>query len=173
MQIVIHDNRVVATHADGQGLAGLYPGCLILTVPDGTSVAIGLSWDVDLDAAKAAACAAIDATAETLRQTVLTPGAGQMAAYQAKEAQAAALLNDPTPTEGEYPDIFNEIGITADSAAAVAAAVLTAAEKWRTFGRAVEKARLAGKKTVATATDTAAIIAARDGVAWPVGNGVS
>lgn len=173
MQIVIHDNRVVATHADGQGLAGLYPGCLVLTVPDGTPVAIGQPWDVDLDAARASACLEIDAAAETLRQTVLTPGVGQMAAYQAKEAQAAALLNDPTPTEGEYPDIFNEIGITADSAAAVAAAVLTAAEKWRTFGRSIEKARLAGKKNVATATDTAAIIAVREGVAWPVGNGVS
>ena len=92
-----------------------------------------------------------------------------MAAYQAKEAQATALLQDPTPTEGEYPDIFNEIGVTADSAAEVAAAVLAAAEKWRAFGRLVERARLAGKKAVAAAPDTAAIITARDGVSWPAG----
>jgi hypothetical protein len=122
---------------------------------------------VDLAAAKAAACAALDAQAEALRLTVLTPGAGQMAAYQAKETQATAFLQDGTPTEVEYPDIFNEIGITADSAAEVAAAILAAAEKWRLFGRVVERTRLAGKKAVQAATDMAGIIAARDGVAWP------
>ncbi|WP_300163380.1 hypothetical protein [Solidesulfovibrio sp.] len=145
----------------------MYPGCLILTVPDGTPVEIGQEWEVDLGAARASACAAIDAMAETLRQTVLTPGAGQIAAYQAKEAQATALLQDSTPTQGEYPDIFNEIGVTADSAAEVAAAVLAAAEKWREFGRKVERARLAGKRAVAGAADAAGIVAARDGLAWP------
>ena len=168
MQCVIFGNEVVAYHPDSQDLSGLYPGCLVLTVPDGTPAEIGQAWAIDLDAAKACACAAIDAQAEVLRQTVLTPGAGQMAAYQAKEAQATALLKDPTPTEAEYPDIFNEIGVTADSAAEVAAAVLAAAEKWRDYGRLVERARLAGKKAVQAAVDAPGIVAARDGVAWPL-----
>ena len=168
MQIVIDNGAIGRTHPNGQDISGLYPGCLILTVPDATPVEIGQAWGIDLAAAKASACDAIDARAEKLRQTVLTPGAGQMAAYQTKEAQAAALLQDPTPTEGEYPDIFNEIGITADSAAAVAAAVLTAAERWREFGRKVERARLAGKKAVGEAVDAAGVLAARDGVAWPL-----
>lgn len=161
---------VFAWHPDAQDLSGVsdYAGCLILAVPDGTSVAIGQPWEIDLDVAKASACAAIDAAAESLRQAVLTPGAGQMAAYQAKEAQATALLQDPTPTEAEYPDIFNEIGVTADSAAEVAAAVLAAAEKWRDYGRLVERARLVGKKAVQAAADAPGIVAARDGVAWPL-----
>jgi hypothetical protein len=138
-----------------------------ITVPDGTPVTIGQPWEIDLDAAKASACAALDTAAETLRQKVLTPGAGQMAAYQAKEAQATALLQDPTPTEGEYPDIFNEIGVTADSAAEVAAAVLAAAEKWRDSGRRIERARLVAKRAVEAAGDAPGIVAARDGVAWP------
>lgn len=122
---------------------------------------------VGLAAAKVTACAAIDVQAEALRLTVLTPGAGQMAAYQAKEAQATAFLQDGTPTEAEYPDIFNEIGITADSGAEVAAAILAAAEKWRTFGRKVERARLAGKKAVNAASDMTGIMAAHNGVPWP------
>ncbi|WP_029459675.1 hypothetical protein [Solidesulfovibrio alcoholivorans] len=168
MQLIIFDNDIVAYHGDTQNISGLYPGCLVLSVPDGTPIEIGQPWAIDLDAARTSACAAIDAQAEGLRQTVLTPGAGQMAAYQAKEAQATALLQDPTPTEAEYPDIFNEIGVTADSAAEVAAAVLAAAEKWRDYGRLVERARLAGKKAVQEAADAAGIIAARDGVAWPL-----
>jgi hypothetical protein len=120
-----------------------------------------------LAAAKTTACNALDAEAERLRNTVLTPGAGQMAAYQEKERQARALLADPTPTEAEYPDIYNEIGITADSAGEVAMAVLAAAERWRIYGRQVERARLAAKKAVDGAGDEAGILAARDEAAWP------
>ena len=122
---------------------------------------------VDLAAAKAAACDRIDAQAEALRSRVLTPGAGQMAAYQAKEEQAKAFLQDATPTEAEYPDVYNEIGITADTAAAVAMAILAAAEKWRVYGRAVEKARLTGKKAVNAATDPVGVEAAAKAVVWP------
>lgn len=169
MKVAIKDNNIVAFHPDSQDISGVpsYRDCLILTVPNGTPVDIGQLWDADLDAAKVSVCAELNAKAETLRSLVLTPGSGQMAAYQAKEEQARALLADPTPTEGEYPDIFNEIGITADSAGAVAAAVLAAAEKWRTYGRAVERARLAGKKAVGEATDMAGVLAARDAVVWP------
>ena len=169
MQIVINNYVVSAFYADSQDLSGIsdYRGCLILAVPDGTPVEIGQAWAVDLDAAKTSARDAIDAEAERRRNAVLTPGSGQMAAYQAKEGQARALLADAMPTEAEYPDIYNEIGLTADSAGEVAMAVLAAAEKWRTFGRMVERARLAGKKAAGKAGDVAAVIAARDGVAWP------
>lgn len=121
----------------------------------------------ELAKTKTAACAEIDAEAERRRNAVLTPGAGQMAAYQEKERQARLLLADDTPTEAEYPDIYNEIGVTADSAGEVAMAVLAAAEKWRAYGRLVERVRLSGKKTVAKAGDVAAVIAARDGLLWP------
>ena len=167
MQIVVKDGLVLALHADRQNISSLYPGSLVLPVSTGTPVAIGQPWDVDLDAARAAVCAEIDATAETLRGTVLTPGSGQMAAYQAKEGQARALLADPTPTEGEYPDIFNEIGITAASAGEVAMAVMAAAERWRAYGRAVERVRLSAKKAVAEASALSGVLAARDHVDWP------
>lgn len=120
-----------------------------------------------LDAAKAAACARIDAEAEALRNTVLTPGSGQMAAYQAKGTQATAYLQDGDPTEAEYPDLYNEVGITADTVHEVAMAVLAAAEKWRLFGRAIERARLAGKQAVKAATSVSGIAAAEAAVEWP------
>lgn len=168
MQLIIDSNgKVLVCHSDTQDVANRYPGCLILTVPDGTPVEIGQAWEVDLAAAKASVCAEIDTEAERRRNAVLTPGAGQMAAYQEKETQARALLADDTPTEAEYPDIYNEIGITADSAGEVAMAVLAAAEKWRTYGRQVEHVRLAGKKAAAEAGDIAAVIAAREAVVWP------
>ena len=167
MKIVLHDGRIMATHADSQDVARRYPGSLVLRIPEGAGVAIGQRWEVDLDAAKAAVCAELDATAETLRSAVLTPGSGQMAAYQAKEGQARALLADPTPTEGEYPDIFNEIGITAASAGEVAMAVMAAAERWRAYGRAVERVRLSAKKAVAEASGLPGMLAVRDRVDWP------
>lgn len=167
MKIVVSNGIVRVTHTDDQDVAGLYPGGLVLTVPDGAAVEEGAPWVVDLEAARACACDGIDVRAERLRNRVLTPGSGQMAAYQAKEAQARALLQDGTPTEAEYPDIFNEIGITADSAGEVAAAVLAAAERWRLRGRAIERARLAGKRAVQAAGDLAGVTAAAGGVAWP------
>lgn len=167
MQLILRDGRVAAYHPDNQDIAGLYPGCIAVVVSDDTSVELVQPWEVDLDAAKAAARDEIDARAETLRNAVLTPGAGQMAAYQEKERQARVMLADPTPTEEEYPDIFNEIGITADSAGEVAMAVLAASERWRAYGRLVERARLAGKKAVGAASDLADILEARDAVVWP------
>lgn len=167
MKLVVKDRCVVAVHADSQDVLDRYPGCCVLTVPDGMPVEIGQSWVVDLDAAKVSARAAIDARAEALRHAVLTPGSGQMAAYQEKERQAAALLQDADPTEAKYPDIYNEVGVTADTGQDVAMAILTAAERWREYGRKVEKARLAGKRLVAEAGDAAHVIAVRDAVAWP------
>ncbi|OLN27370.1 hypothetical protein DVDV_2168 [Desulfovibrio sp. DV] len=167
MQIIVQNGHILAIHDSNQEISGRYPGGVAVAVPDETSVAIGQPWEVDLEAAKTSACKAIDATAETLRNAVLTPGSGQMAAYQAKEEQAWALLADPTPTEGEYPDIFNEIGITAASAGEVAMAVVAAAERWRAYGRSVERVRLSAKKAVAEASGLTAVLAARNRVDWP------
>ena len=141
-------------------------GVELVDPPTGVPLFGGEWLQPDLASLQAEACARIDATAEALRQTVLTPGTGQMAVYQAKETQARAILQDPEPDETKYPDIYNEVGITADTVQEVAMAVLAAAEKWRLLGRSIEKARLAGKKVV-NAADPAAIKAAETAVAWP------
>jgi len=142
-------------------------GVAIVNPPNGIPLFGGEWLQPELATLQASACARIDAAAEALRQSLLTPGTGQMAVYQAKETQARAILQDPEPDETKYPDIYNEVGITADTVQEVAMAVLAAAERWRLFGRSIEKARLAGKKAVNAAADQAALKAAEAAVAWP------
>jgi len=142
-------------------------GVAIVNPPNGIPLFGGEWLQPELATLQASACTRIDAAAEALRQSLLTPGTGQMAVYQAKETQARAILQDPEPDETKYPDIYNEVGITADTVQEVAMAVLAAAERWRLFGRSIEKARLAGKKAVNAAADQAALKAAEAAVAWP------
>jgi len=142
-------------------------GVAIVNPPDGIPLFGGEWLQPDLATLQAEACARIDAAAEALRQTVLTPGTGQMAVYQTKETQATAYLADGDPAETEYPDLYNEVGITAETVHEVAMAVLAAAEKWRLFGRKIERARLAAKKAVIEAATAAAIRTAEAAVEWP------
>ena len=125
----------------GWDAEGAIYGREMLTPEQNAALEAAIAAHDPLPGAIAAACREIDAEAERRRASVLTPGSGQMAAYQEKERQARALLADPHPSEGEYPDIYNEIGVTADSAGEVAMAVLAAAERWRAYGRKVERAR--------------------------------
>lgn len=116
MQIVIHDNRVVATHADGQGLAGLYPGCLILTVPDATPVEIGQAWEVTLT--QAVAARTLEAAAAA--QAALAPLAARFPEHETKTwpaqlAEAALILSDPEPSIEKYPAIGEIISVTGES----------------------------------------------------------
>ena len=62
---------------------------------------------------QSAACSRINATAEALCSNLITPGQTQQTRYARKLAQAEAFLQDGTPTEAEYPLIYNEVGITA------------------------------------------------------------
>jgi len=134
-----------------------------------------LPMEADAETARAAALAeardqavaVIDGEAESRRLLVLTPGAGQMAAYQAKEAQAVALLEDESPTEAAYPDIYNEVGITADTAGGVADVIMQAAAAWRVYGRQIERTRLAAKKQIAEAGTPDAVAAILAGIVWP------
>ena len=148
--------------------AATWPDGVELVAPPTGIPLFGGEWlQPDLASLQAEACARIDAAAEALRNQVLTPGSGQMAAYQAKETQATAYLADGDPTESEYPDLYNEVGITAETVHEVAMAVLAAAEKWRLFGRKIERARLAAKKAVIEAATAAAIRTAEAAVEWP------
>lgn len=171
MQIVLDSvSRVAAVHQDGQDVAAAYPGCVCVTLPD-APVEIGQELAVDLETVKAAARAAIDAEAEARRQLVLTPGAGQMAAYQRKEAQARAYLADPVPEPADYSALVAEVGITAATLSGVAGLVVAKADAWRTYGDAVEAARLSAKKAVAGAADAAVVAVVVAGVTWPEAGG--
>jgi len=117
---------------------------------------------------KATACSRIDAKAEMLCTTLITPGITQQTRYARKLAQAQAFLQDGTPTEAEYPLIYNEVGITASNAGAVAMAVVQAAEAYDTFCDKVELVRAKAKGTITGASNASLVASAEAAVVWPV-----
>ncbi|NEH72262.1 hypothetical protein [Rhizobium leguminosarum] len=110
---------------------------------------------------------AIDSAAEFERLKYITAGAGQAMTYQAKAAEAKAFLASADPEPSEYPMLSAEVGITADSLAAVAQIVVSAYAQWQAIGAAIEAARLGGKAAVDAASDAAGVQAAADAVTWP------
>ena len=142
-------------------------GVAIVNPPNGIPLFGGEWLQPDLAALQAEACARIDARAEDLCNSVVTPGSAQMARYNRKQAQAEACLADPNPTVDTYPAIYNEVGITAETPKAVAEAILARATAWWTFGDEIEQARLTGKKAVKAAASVTAIQAAEAAVVWP------
>jgi hypothetical protein len=142
-------------------------GIALVEPPDGLPRFGGLWLTPDLDVLKAEACTRIDARAEELCNAVVTPGSAQMARYRRKEDQARAYLADPVPTADNYPAVFNEVGITGETPQEVAEAILARAAAWWTYGDAVERARLAGKRAALAATSVSGIATAEAGVAWP------
>ena len=142
-------------------------GVELVDPPTGIPMFGGEWLQPDLAALQAEACARIDAAAEDLRNSVVTPGSGQMAAYRRKEDQARDYLADANPSVDKYPAIYGEVGITAETPQAVAEEVLARAAAWWTFGDEIERVRLAGKQAVKAAPSVAAIRTAEAAVAWP------
>jgi len=119
--------------------------------------------------AQAAACERIDAMADKLCAGRVTPGFTQQARYARKLAQAKAFLQDGTPTEAEYPLIYNEVGLTAETPGAVAMAIVQAAESYATYCDTVEVVRMRIKAAIKAAADTPAVAAIEAAVVWPEG----
>lgn len=132
MKIVLNKNKlVIALHCEGQDIFGLYPGCLIMTVPDGTPVDTEQEWSVGLDSAKAAAIMAAAAACDA----VLKPLASRVSEYETKTwqkqlAEAQDLLSDPSLSAASYPTIAGIIAVTGEDAAAFAAAIIKNDEDW-------------------------------------------
>lgn len=105
---------------------------------------------VDLDALKLVLKAAVDAAAEVERHKYITQGSGQAMTYQAKAAEA--IRYHETNGQGDYPFLSEEVGVTGDTLADVAATILTMHHEWQIIGGQIERERLAAKKAVELAT---------------------
>ena len=97
MKIAVRSGNVFAVHSNFQDIASLYPGCLILTISDGTPVELGQAWEVTVEQAKAARIA----QATALCDAVLAPlgreyGAYEMATWDQQYSEALAYKADPT-----------------------------------------------------------------------------
>ncbi|WP_343526954.1 hypothetical protein [Sphingomonas sp.] len=162
---IVYDIETGAELYAGSGSTGT---AAYQTVPEGAALivvpqAVVATNPRDLDALRAALIVGVDATAEDVRQRILTPGAGQALAYSMKLAEARMVLSggdDPTPfltAEAEAR------GITV---AELAGQVADAAARWAQAGAAIEAARARAKRALFQAATLGGLIQAAR-VAWP------
>ena len=122
---------------------------------------------LDLSVLRDTAAANIDAQAEAVRQSILTPGAGQAMTYQRKEAEARAWsLNNDTTT----PFLSAEADARGMTIADLAAEVIQLADAWVATGATIEGLRMGAKAAVGRAATLGAIVAAGK-VDWSALNG--
>lgn len=111
-----------------------------------------LSLGPDLEAAREAALAEVDAEAARRRAAL----GGDTVAHALKRAEAARLLAG-TPgaaTAWAYPMLSAEVGITASTLQGVAEVVSRSADDWTVRLARIEAARLAAKRAARAAADT-------------------
>lgn len=143
----------------GSGPAGT---AALQSVPDGFGLvlvpaAAVLGQTIDLEIIRSASTSQIDATAEALRMSFLTPGAGQAMTYQRKEAEARAWFLDQ---ETATPFLDAEAAARDVTLADLAAEVVRLVDAWTATGAAIEGARMGAKAAVASAKTLGAIVEA-------------
>jgi hypothetical protein len=152
-----------------------HEGQAYVNVPVGGLAALGMPAASLLDAYKAALGAEVDAAAERLRASVMTPGAGQAMEYQETQAQAFAALADAASASAEkFPMLSASVGLDIDpetGAACVdvlgaARSVVQAYRQWQEVGAQIRRVRLSAKAAIAAAStpEDAALAAAP---VWP------
>jgi hypothetical protein len=119
-----------------------------------------------LDYLKERAITTIDNAAGAERGKYITVTAGQEMTYQEKVHQAQGFQADVAPDATKYPMIYGEVGITAASAAEVAATVLQSFGQWQVIGARIERARLKAKRDVTAAQSAAEIDVILAAIDW-------
>ncbi|WP_262689777.1 hypothetical protein [Kordiimonas aestuarii] len=161
--------REVVDDLDGVDLTG----CHTTDVPEGWPD--DCVWDVELqgfvppplDPLRHSAKAAVDAHAARLRAEALTDGFGQEMLYLAKECEARACAFDAVPVVDAYPLLAAEVGITGDTLAEVAVAVIIRADESKAALAAIEAVRLSAKRQINEATDAEEITGILPMLVWP------
>ena len=121
-----------------------------------------------IDTLKLTLTTQVDADAEAARLLWITAGSGQALTYEQKRIEAERMATDPAPQPDAYPLLAAEVGITADTLAAVGALVRARAAAWTAIAAQIESLRLQAKAAVMAATNAAEARAAAV-VNWPAG----
>ena len=124
--------------------------------------------DPPLGPLQLALAAQVDRDAEVARLLWITPGSGQALTYEQKRIEAERMATDPAPQPEAYPMLAAEVGITADTLAAVGALVRARAAAWTAAAAQIESLRLQAKAAVMAANNAAEARAAA-AVTWPAG----
>ena len=123
-----------------------------------------------IDTLKLTLTTQVDAEAEATRLLWITPGSGQALTYEQKRIEAERMATDPAPQPEAYPMLAAEVGITADTLAAVGALVRARATAWTAAAAQIESLRLQAKAAVMAANNATEARAAA-AVQWPAGPG--
>ena len=118
--------------------------------------------EIDLDALKAEAVSKVDRAAEAYRMNFITPGFGQVMAYQQKLAEARAKVGNASIADAEIPHIVSEAAATGKTKQDVAQSIVETFETWQTLSASIEGKRMAAKTAIAAAETAEAINAARN-----------
>ncbi len=166
---IVYDLETGDERWRGSGVAG---SAALQEVPDDLGVVIVpqaaiVGAALDLDVLRDTAAASIDAQAEVIRQSILTPGAGQAMTYQRKEAEARAWSLDSDTTT---PFLSAEASARGMTIADLAAEIITLADAWVAIGAAIEGLRMGAKAAVGRAANLGAIVVAGK-VDWSILNG--
>lgn len=131
---------------------------------------------VDIDSIRALYLSKVDADAEATRARYITPGSGMMLTYIEKFAQAQAVHGmgevdanalDAASREAQFPTLSASMGTEAPTLWACAELVLKRYAAFAALSLVIERARLSGKKSISSASDHAAVLAAYQAVTWP------
>jgi hypothetical protein len=166
---IIYDLATGADRLRGSGPVGTAG---LQAVPEGFGIvlvppAAVMGPTIDLDVIRSASAVGIDAQAEVVRQSILTPGSGQAMTYQRKEAEARAWsLDDGSAT----PFLSAEASARGMTIADLAAEIIQLADAWVAIGAAIEGLRMGAKAAVGRAANLGEIVAAGK-VNWSVLNG--
>jgi hypothetical protein len=143
---------------------------------DDLSAVAALPEPDPLPVLKAAFSRQIDADAEALRLTLITPGSGQAMEYQETYAQARAALAAAEPvTAFDYPMLAATVGVDVDpqtgkpatDVLGVARSVKAAYEAYLRAGAAIRGARLLAKAEIDAASDADQARAVFAAITWP------
>ncbi|WP_321829737.1 hypothetical protein [Thalassovita sp.] len=123
-----------------------------------------------LNSQKQAAQEALAVAVGETRARFITSIPGQELTYIEKERQALAFLAataEPDPADpadaAAFAFVFQEVGITGQTALKVAQLIAFKAEQWRGLGPLIERERLAASAAIDAAQDQGQIEAALDG----------
>lgn len=111
-------------------------------VPDANGLPVAVDPVVSVADARKQAAAAINQHAGYIRTLFVTDIPAQQMIYLAKEAEALAYLAATPADLGQYPLIAAEVGITADTALALAQLWVGTANQWRALAANIEAIRL-------------------------------
>lgn len=119
-----------------------------------------IARQADLKTYRAASFQIVADALTQIRRALITDLPGQEMIYLAKEAEAKAFIADPEPDLAQYPLLEAETGITAPTAAALAAMWIGLSAAWRSTAATLEKVRMVAKDQIYQANSRADIDAA-------------